>query len=60
MLSFISFLNFFQGKEEQPVIKTETHEVFSEDKNFAKGEKVGEFRLGSTIVLVSVQWKLFF
>ncbi|KAE9550585.1 hypothetical protein FO519_006212 [Halicephalobus sp. NKZ332] len=40
------------GKEEQSVIKTETHEVFNEDKHFAKGAKVGEFRLGSTIVLI--------
>uniref|UniRef100_A0AC34RSU3 Phosphatidylserine decarboxylase n=1 Tax=Panagrolaimus sp. JU765 TaxID=591449 RepID=A0AC34RSU3_9BILA len=40
------------GENEQPIIRTETHRVFNEDKNFTKGEKVGEFRLGSTIVLI--------
>uniref|UniRef100_A0AC35GIE5 Phosphatidylserine decarboxylase n=1 Tax=Panagrolaimus sp. PS1159 TaxID=55785 RepID=A0AC35GIE5_9BILA len=40
------------GKDEKPVIKTETHEVLAVDKMFTKGSKVGEFRLGSTIVLI--------
>lgn len=40
------------GTDEKTVIKTETHEVLAADKAFSKGDKVGEFRLGSTIVLV--------
>uniref|UniRef100_A0A7E4UTK1 phosphatidylserine decarboxylase n=1 Tax=Panagrellus redivivus TaxID=6233 RepID=A0A7E4UTK1_PANRE len=45
-------INIPLGSAEKEVMKTETHAVFSEDYSYFRGDKVGEFRLGSTIVLI--------